>query len=155
MGDKLHPQKYEIVKKTQDMLDLEGVKLFGLADFSRVMTQKFDEVKVKGNNLVLYRGTRERKLKIKKNKALVEKTITSNYASEKLEFEREEIRLSELKSLPCIDFEKQAQLKAYIDDLVFALYFNVPLSKIGIGKAGDIKKACQKNRFYRLVSKGV
>jgi hypothetical protein len=147
--------KYEIAKRTQDILDLEDVKLHDLVDFSKVMTQKFDGVKVKGNNLVLYRGTRERKLKIKKNKELVEKTINAKYASEKLEFEREAIRLSELKSLPCIDFEKQAQLKDYIDDLVFALYFNEPLSKIGVAKASDIKKACQKNRFYRLVSKGV
>jgi len=147
--------KDEIVKKTQDMLDLEGVKLAGLVEFSRVMMQKFDTVAVKGNSLVLNKGTRERKLKIKKNKALVEKTITAKYASEELEFEREAIRLSELKSLPCIDLEKRSELKAYIDDLVFALYFNIPLSRVGIGKAADIKKACQKSQFYRLVSKGV
>ncbi|RLB79460.1 MAG: hypothetical protein DRH17_13790, partial [Deltaproteobacteria bacterium] len=105
--------KQEIAKSAKDMLAFEEVKLTDLVNFSKVMMQKFDGVKVKGNNLVLYRSTRERKLKIKKNKALVEQTITSNYASEKLGFEREAIRLSELKSLPCIDFEKQAQLKDY------------------------------------------
>jgi len=33
---------------------------------------------------------------------------------------------------------KQKQLKNYIDDLVFALYLNVPLKSIGLNKAKEI-----------------
>ena len=135
------------------MLALEDVKLSDLVDFSRVMMQKFDALRVKGNSLVLCADERERKLNIKSNKALVEKTIAEKYHSNELKFEREKITLSDLKSLPAIDFEKQADLKDYIDDLVFALYFNIPLTKAGLNYVAEIKKACKNNKFYQLVKR--
>jgi len=145
--------KNKIIKKTEEMLALEEVKLADLVNFSRVMMQKFDAVSVKGNNLVLSKDETERKLKIKSNKALVEKTITDKYRSDQLEFEHGTIKLSELKSLPAIDFKKQAHLKDYIDDLVFALYFNIRLTKIRLNYAADIKKVCQKNKSYTLLNR--
>lgn len=145
--------KDEIIKVTNDMLALEKIKLAHLVDFSRVMMQKFESVVVKGNSLILYKDKRERKLKIKSNKALVQKTIADKYGSDELQFELGNIILSELKSLPAIDFEKQTSLKDYIDDLVFTLYFNIPFAKVGLNHADNIKKVCQKNKFYQLLNK--
>jgi hypothetical protein len=145
--------KGEIIKRTEEMLALEEVKLADLVDFSNIMIQKFDAVSVKGDSLVLCKDKKERKLKIKSSKALVEKIITDNYRSEKLKFESVKIKLSELKSLPAIDFEKQESLKDYIDDLVFALYFNIPLGEIGLDYTNEIKKVCQKSTYYQLVAK--
>jgi len=144
--------KDEIIVRTEEMLILEKVKLGDLVDFSGVTMQKFDAVSVKGNSFVLCKDKKERILKIKDSKPLIEKTIADKYGSEELEFEGKRITLSELKSLPVIDFEKQAELKDYIDDLVSALYFNIPLTKVGLKYHPEIKKVCQKNRFYDLVS---
>lgn len=145
--------KNEIIKRAEDMLALEEVKLADLVDFSNIMIQKFDRVSVKGENLVLHKDKKERALKIKSNKALVKKTITDKYRREQFEFDLDNIRLSELKSLPTIDIEKRADLKGYIDDLVFALYFNMPLTKVGLKHHSEIKKECQKNKFYKLLNK--
>jgi len=145
--------KNEIIKETEEMLSLEEVKLADLLDFSGVMMQKFDALSVKGNNLILYKDKRERKLKIESNKALIQKTIADKYGSDELQFEPGNIKLSELKSLPAIDLEKQTSLKDYIDDLLFALYFNIPLTKVGLKHRCEIKKECQKNKFYKLLNK--
>ena len=143
--------KDEIVKQTEEMLALEDISFDDLVDFSGVMRQKFDSVIVEGGNLVLVKDEEKIKCKIKKNKELVEATIKAKLADNKL-LKEKEINLSELKSLTAIDFEKQKSLKSYIDDLVFALYFNVPLTKIGLDKAKIIKSACEKNKFYKIVS---
>jgi len=143
----------EIIRQVERLINIERLALSDLIDFSSVMMQKFDGVLVKGNNLVLCKDKKERKLKIKNNKDLVEKTIIDKYRSEELEFEREKIRLSGLKSLPAIDFEKQKHLKDYVDDLVFALYFNIPLTKVDINNAAEIKKVCKKNKFYKVLNK--
>jgi hypothetical protein len=106
----------------------------------------------RGNNLVLRTDKQEKRLIIKSNKALVEKAIADKYGTGKLEFEGKRIALSELKSLLAVDIDRQAELKDYIDDLVFALYFNIPLTKVGLKYRSEIKKVCQKNRFYNLVN---
>jgi hypothetical protein len=38
--------------------------------------------------------------------------------------------MPELKSLPAVDFDKQNAIKKEIDDLVFALYFDVPVKDV-------------------------
>lgn len=147
------PVKEEVIRATEQMLALEEVKLADLVDFSKVMMQKFDAVSVKADNLILHKDKKERNLKIKSNKALVQKTTADKYGSDELQFEPGNITLSELKSLPAIDFEKQTALKDYIDDLVFTLYFNIRLTKIGLNYAAEIKKLCQNNRFYQVLNK--
>lgn len=142
--------KDEITKKTEEMLALEDVKLANLVDFSGVMIQKFDEMDVKEDNLVLAKDGKQIKCEIKKDKRLVEKTIKDISENKKL-FKEKQIILSELKSLPAIDFEKQKEIKDYIDDLVFALYFNVPVKKVSLSKARETKQECGKNRFYKLI----
>ena len=144
--------KDETIKRTEEMLKLENVLFGDLVDFSGVMRQKFDSVIIEGGNLILIKDEKKIKCKIKKNKELVETTIKAKFAGNKL-LKEKEINLSELKSLPAIDFEKQKVLKDYIDDLVFSLYFNVPLIKVGFDKARVIKLACEKNKFYKIVSK--
>ena len=145
--------KYEIIKRTEEILTLEEVKLADLVDISKVMMQKFDALSVKGNSLILYKDKKERKLNIQRNKDLVKKTISEKYHSDEFEFEDDKITLSELKSLPIINFEKQADLKDYVDDLVFSLYFNIPLIKVGLEYAENIKKECKKSKYYRLLKK--
>lgn len=141
--------KDEIIKKTEEMLALEDIALVDLVDFSGVMMQKFDEMQVINNDLVLVKGGKQIKCKVKKDKKLVDKTIKDISENKKL-FKDKQIILSELKSLPAVDFKKQAEIKDYIDDLVFALYFNVPVKKVGLGKAREIKQECEKNKFYKL-----
>lgn len=145
--------KGEIIERTDEMLALEKVKLSDLVDFSRVMMQKFDAVSVRENSFVLSKDKEETKLRIKSNIALVKKTIAEKYGTDELELEGKKIALSELKSLPAIDFEKQEALKEYIDDLVFALYFDIPLTKVGFELADEIKRECEKSTYYQLVAK--
>ncbi|MCX6743519.1 MAG: hypothetical protein NT116_04750, partial [Candidatus Parcubacteria bacterium] len=142
--------KDEIINKTEEMLKLENVLITDLVDFDRIMQQKFDDVKIEGNNLVLITGDKQIKCKIREGAKLVKKTIEDKYVRDKL-FKDKIITLSELKSLPVIDFEKQKEIKDYIDDLVFALYFNVQIKKVGLNKAKEIEKECEKNKFYKLV----
>jgi len=44
-------------------------------------------------------------------------------------------------------------LKNYIDDLVFALYFNISVKIAGINEADRIKELCSKNEFYEYMNK--
>jgi len=42
-------------------------------------------------------------------------------------------------------------LKDYIDDLIFALYFNIHIEKVRVERAEVVKSACKKNKFYRTI----
>jgi hypothetical protein len=142
--------KEEIIKRVEEMLELEERTLSDFVDFSGVLLQKFREVKVEKNYLVLIDGGEKRKFKIDGDPKLVEKAL-SRWHKNELPLDAEKIKLSELKSLPLIDFEREKKLKDYIDDLVFALYFNVTLGKIGLEKAKGIKEILGKNRFYKIL----
>lgn len=142
--------KDEIIKHAGGIIGLEDIVLSDLVDFSQVMVQKFDDVKIEGENFVLIKGDDKIKCQIKKDAALVKKVIVAKFADAKL-LKGEKINLSDLKSLPVIDFDKQKQLKDYIDDLVFALYFSVSIKAVGLEKAKIIKEACEKNKFYSVV----
>ncbi|MHA2218776.1 MAG: N-6 DNA methylase [Candidatus Hodarchaeales archaeon] len=144
--------KDEIINIAEEILSIENVRLSDLIDFSKIMTQKFDEIQFKGNSIILCTDKNERRLNIKSKKDIIKKTITDKYWSDKLQFAREKIRLAELKSLPAIDYDKQEILKDYIDDLVFALYFNVRLTKVGLKYADQTKKLCKKNKFYKVLN---
>jgi hypothetical protein len=144
--------KNKVIKLAEKLLDLEKITLGDLVDFSGVMTQKFDSASVEDSHLVLKRGKDETKLSIKKDKELVKKIIEVDSEKLKLNFENKEIVLSELMSTPAIDFEKQKAIKNHIDDLVFALYFNVDIPKNKLDKPEEIKKLCQKNKFYNKLT---
>lgn len=143
--------KNEITKRTLEMLSLEDCQLQDLVDFSNVTRQKFDSVDVKGNHLILFQNNQEYKVSIKNKREVVKASLKGHYGDKSLL--PGEITLSELKYLPVIDKELQKTLKDYIDDLVFALYFNVPIKKIGLNHAIQIKDLCRKNEFYDYIQK--
>ncbi|MDR3110894.1 MAG: hypothetical protein LBU65_14595 [Planctomycetaceae bacterium] len=91
--------------------------------------QRFDSINVIGNELILTSG-KQFKLKIAKGKKkLVQKLINEKYPSGGLITERD-ISLQELKSLPAIDFDKRTAIKREIDDIVFAMYFDVAVKDV-------------------------
>jgi len=134
--------KDEVIKITEQMLKLEEVTLADFVDFSKVMVQKFDSVLVENGNLILEKDKDKIKIEIKGDKDSVKKVIDEKHI----------INLSELKSLPIIDYGKQQKLKNYIDDLIFALYFRIYLENLGLNRADQIKAKCSKNIHYKLVS---
>jgi len=143
--------KDEIISRTDELIGLEEITLSHLVDFTGIMMQKFDTIKAEEKNLILIKGDDEIKCKIIKDFNLVQKAVHNRFTKENF-FSESEITLSELKSLPVIDFEKQNILKEYIDDLVFALYFNVPITDVGIDEAEIIKNTCKSNGFYETVN---
>jgi hypothetical protein len=57
--------KDEIINRAEEMLSLEKVRLSDLVDFSGIILQKFDGVKVEGRRLVVLKGQKETRLAIK------------------------------------------------------------------------------------------
>ncbi len=143
--------KREIIESVEEILKLEERTLSDFVDFSKVMRQKFDNVLVEGNDLVLKNDDEEIKLVIKENKNLISRVISEKCNNQSLSLEKQKIALSELRDLPLVDFERQQKIKDYIDDLVFALYFNIGLEKLGLNRAEKIKAKCSRNPYYNLV----
>ncbi|MDR0522460.1 MAG: N-6 DNA methylase [Planctomycetaceae bacterium] len=120
--------KDAVIAETETLLALENVILQDIVDFGKLSVQKFNGIRVVNRQLVLTNG-REFRLPIKKGKeVLVKKVIDEKYLSGEM-FSPPEIPLSELKSLPAIDFDQQTSVKKKIDDSVFALYFGIPVEK--------------------------
>jgi len=146
--------KDEIIRQTGEMLLLEEKTLSDFVDFSGIMLQKFNDVEIERNNLILKHNDDKVKLEIKRDVKLVTETIQKEFKKDELRLHSQKISLSDLKNLPVIDFEKQKQLKDYIDNLVFALYFNIPLKKVSLNNAEKIKSLCSKNKYYKIVGNG-
>lgn len=138
--------KDEIIKQTQKMLELENKTLSDFIDFSGITMQKFDDIYLVSSALILKKNNEEYSLKIKnKQKAkAIEETLS------KLNFS--EISLSELKSIPVLDRDEQNKIKGYIDDLIFALYFNIAINTPRYDKAYKIKEICMKNQYYNIIN---
>ena len=143
--------KDEIILRAEEMLDLEDCQLQNFVDFSNITKQKFDSAEVRGNNLILTKDGEEYKAPIKKKKDVVVSVLKEQFGDKS--FLSSEIILSEFKYLLAIDKVLQESLKDYIDDLVFALYFNIPVKKIGLNLASQIKELCRKNKFYDYIQK--
>lgn len=141
--------KDEVIVKTQEMLDLEHIVLEDLVDFRTVMMQKFDKAEIKKDSLILHYAGKEISCKIKSDLQSVENCIATHFHTKLF---NESIALQDLKKHSAFDQEKQNTIKNYIDDLVFALYFNVEIKNIGIENAEKIKQECQKNKFYTLIN---
>lgn len=110
--------KDKIIKCTQEMLELEEKTLSDFVDFSEILIQKFKDIKVERNHLILTDGDKKTKLKINGDTALVENALAEQLGKGELPLERQKIKLSDLSHLPIIDRQRQTQLKKYIDDLV-------------------------------------
>ena len=133
------------------MLKLEFVNLSSIVNFSKISIQKFDNVEVRGNNMLLTKDSTTITREIENSVDLVSSVITNELYKGKI-FIGEKISLNDLKNLPVIDYAKQREIKVYIDDLVFALYFNIDIDKIGLNLANQIKQTCQRNKFYKIVN---
>lgn len=121
--------KDKIIALTESMLALEDVTLRDIADFGKLNVQKFDTIDVEKNELVLSNG-KEFRLKISAGKVpVVQKVIQEKY-KDGVSVTEQTISLTELKSLSAIDFDEQNAIKREIDDLVFALYFDVPVKDV-------------------------
>jgi hypothetical protein len=116
--------KDEIIAQTEKMLELENITLQHLVNFKDLIVQRFDNIEIQGNYLVLTFNKKDYLCKIEKGKEdFVKKLILEKFYDNGLVFNREEVTLQELKNLEAIDFEKQAELKTVIDELVENLYF--------------------------------
>lgn len=143
--------KKEVICTTNELIEIEKHTISDLVDFKGIMLQKFETVEVVGNNLVIQYKDKEAKCKIIQNPNLVN-TVVSSLKKMDL-FNDDGIgSISELKSLSAFDKDYQLQLKDYIDDLVYALYFKVKLPELGFENAQEIKKVCAKHKYYQLVN---
>jgi len=143
--------KDEIIDSTIKLIDIEKDTLVSFIDFKGIMLQKFETVDVVGNNLVIRYKDKEAKCNITQNLDLV-KLVVSGIKKMDLFNEDGIGHISELKSLSAFDKDFQTQLKNYIDDLVFALYFKIKLPDLGFEKAEETRKVCAKHKYYELVN---
>lgn len=138
--------KEEVIKQTEKLLNLENNQIKDFVEFN-TSKQKFDSVKIENKYLILTDKDEEIKLRIKSNVDMVEKIINDTFNSKR----PSELTLHNLKFIEAIDIEQQNSIKDYIDDLIFALYFNIPIPNISITNAEQIKKLCNKNNFYNSI----
>lgn len=139
--------KKEIIGKARELLNNEKITLSDYVDFSSVMWQKVNQIIIKNKDLILQKDERQINLTIKEKANLIKLTINENYITVGLRLEEQVISVSDLKKLPIIDMNKQKVLKNYIDDLVFALYFNIRLNNLGIN---NVRNKCVKHPAYKL-----
>ena len=145
--DKNKSIKQEIIKQTEKLLALEDLQLKDFVDFTTTI-QKFEQVEVQGDNLILTNSQNNKvQQKINSKTELIKDLIEETYNQKPLQ----EISLHDLKYTPAIDKQEQAVIKDYIDDLVFTLYFIIPIKKIGIEQAQNIKTQCLKNQYYQYI----
>ena len=137
--------KDEIIKQTEYLLSLEDYQLKDFVNFNTTI-QKFSDIKIIPKNIILIeKEANEIKQKIKSKFGLIE-TVVEKF---KINISNNEFSLHELKYLPAIDKKEQEKIKSYIDNLVFVLYFEIPIKKVGLSEANEHKKLCQKSRFYK------
>jgi len=140
--------KHEIIKFTSQIIDSERKLLSDIVNFSNLLFQKFDKLYIDGKNLVLeYRG-KTAKCKITGDPKLVEKCIAVYLNSELFATVGS---VNELKQLSAFDVDYQAEIKDYIDDLVFSLYFKIDIPELGFENRNQIKELCKKNKYYKLI----
>jgi hypothetical protein len=144
--------KSEIIKQTEAMLALEKYVLNDFVDFPPAAMQTFDFIRVEGNILVLAAGDKHYTAKINRNKMdFVKSIIEAAYFPTKGLVPRKAINIGELRFLPAIDFEAQDRIKAYVDDLVFALYFDVPITILGLENDAAVRAAVSKSDSHLLL----
>lgn len=132
------------------MLEMENNFFTDIINFKGILQQKFDSVEVQGNKLVICYKTNCVKCNITGNAALIQHTLNETLFS--LTDENGIGNISELKNLPVIDFTLQKQIKNYIDDLVFALYFKVKLVSIGFSNRDKVHDTVSKHKYYSLIN---
>lgn len=140
--------KEKIIEATEMLFDIEDLKLSDCVDFSNITMQKFDKFELENNKLILIKDNNFYPLQIKNvdKKDAIAEALRNRY---KL---TSDINLTELKNLKIIDNKEQSEIKDYIDDLVFSLYFDIPIKNVDISNAHTIKSECKNNQFYELLA---
>ena len=142
--------KNEVIKQTKILLENEKDTLDDYIDFTGILQQKFDKIEIIGNYMFIYYKDNRIKCYIKDKAELFSNSIDKfNSIVDKNGIGR----IIDLKNIPIVDFNHQKNIKNYIDDLVFALYFKVKLSEFGFEKREIVQKACVKHKFYKLINK--
>ena len=145
------PIKNEIIKITEQLMELEEKTLADFVDFSGILVQNFDDVILNGNTLVLCYDDKSIPIKIKGSAEIISTCMAQKFGKGELKLDKYEASLSELRNLQVIDSKEQERLTNYIDDLVFALYFNIPLEDSMFGNAKKVNEACSTNKYYKLL----
>jgi len=151
IDDTIKGIKNEIIKYTDLLISLENKKLSDFIDFSKGTMQKYQDYHIEGDVLRLVRGGKVDSYPIKESASLI-KTKLDKYFKQSGLLVFKEINIANLKNLPLVDSVKQKAIFDYITDLVFALYFNIPLTDIGFNKAEEIKARCEANQYYQTMN---
>ncbi len=141
--------KNQIIRSVDNLLKAEETTIADLVDLSNIRLQKIDDFTIEKDFLVLQKGSDKIRCKIKNKFDLVSKILLDQ---KMYLFSGSRIKLSQLKNLLAIDTDYQLELKSYIDDLIFALYFDVVIKKMDIDKYKKIREACKRNKYYSLIS---
>ncbi len=142
--------KNEIISETEKLIDLEKSFLSDIVDFKGILQQKFDSIKVQGNKLVICYKNNCVKCNINGNADLLQQILGDNLFS--LVDENGIGSINEIKKLSVVDFSLQKQIKDYIDDLVFALYFKINLKAIGFSNREKVQADCETHKYYKLIN---
>jgi len=145
--------KKEVIALADELVMGERSSLMDHVDFRDVLLQKFDRIEMADRDLHLgFKGSVV-KCPITGDIDLVKHVIHS-YALTTQD-SSEARKLATLKLLPAVDQRRQVELKKYIDDLVFSLYFNVKLPKIGFESRQVIRNTCKKHEYYAIINEGL
>ncbi len=105
--------KEKIIKLTEEFIKTESFKLTDFINLDNFLIQKFDNVFIRDKELIITKNEKEYNFLMQDKFDIISKQI-------------EEIKtLSDLKNLQIIDYLQQAKIKENIDNLIFALYFNI------------------------------
>lgn len=142
----------EIINQTELILQIEENKLTDFIDFTKITVQKFDNYKFENDKLHLYNNSNTFTLKIQ-NMNVIDIIINEfNKIYPSLSLPNNPIKLNDLKNINIIDKSEQIKIKDYVDDLIFSLYYNIPLENIGINNSNIIKSKCKKVMLYKIIS---
>jgi len=70
-----------IIQQVEQLLENEAVTFFNFIDFSGILLQRFDDVQIDGNTLVLMHDNQETRLRIKGNAGLVASAIYEEFGA--------------------------------------------------------------------------
>ncbi|EKD79783.1 MAG: hypothetical protein ACD_40C00300G0001 [uncultured bacterium] len=130
-----------VIERTGEMIEMEKQTVGELVELDGIMVQKIDRVRIEKDGMILSVGNKEIKAKIKRGSELLSK----------IDF-GENIDLQDLRNWRAFDREAQGEIKAHIDDLVYALYFGVKIGEKEMKDWGRVRSQCEKHEFYKLVN---
>jgi type I restriction-modification system DNA methylase subunit len=136
--------KAAIIDAVGALLEEEDKTMSDYVDFNGILIQKFDTVYLDEGSMIMKKDDTVIKRKIKAEGDFVKNSLST------LELSKP-VSLMQIKHLKVIDEDKQNMIKNYIDDLVFALYFQVTLKHVSFSVAREIHEECDKNKFYKLL----